>query len=108
MGIPIERPARIFCDNEAVYKNASDDTSTLKKKYQSIAYHLLRQSVAASIVIIYKGDGNTNLANNYMKGSLSGVKQMFLRRCIMVNEKINYIPNVHSRIQLRRRSLTLT
>ena len=65
MGIPLEGPARIFCDNEAVYRNASDATSTLKKKHQSIAYHLSRHSVAASIVIIYKEDSETNLAYMY-------------------------------------------
>ena len=108
IGIPIEGPARIFCNNEAVYKNASDATLTLKKKYQSIAYHFLRQSVAASIVIIYREDSDTNLTNICTKGSLSGEKQKFLREYLIVNEKINSIPNVHSKIQLRRRSLTLT
>ena len=89
LGIPLEGPARIFCDNEAVYRNASDATSTLKKKHQSIAYHLSRHSVAASIVIIYKEDGETNLADICTKGTLSKEKRKFLRGCIMVNEKVN-------------------
>ena len=89
LGIPLEGPARIFCDNEAVYRNASDATSTLKKKHQSIAYHLSRHSVAASIVIIYKEDGETNLADICTKGTLSKNKRKFLRGCIMVSEKVN-------------------
>jgi hypothetical protein len=52
MGIPIEAgPSRMFCDNEAVYKNASYAVSTLRKKHNSIAYHKVRESVAAGIVV---------------------------------------------------------
>ncbi|GFH50714.1 hypothetical protein CTEN210_07190 [Chaetoceros tenuissimus] len=36
MGVPIEGPTHIFCDNEAVYKNSSIAHSTLKKKHNSI------------------------------------------------------------------------
>ena len=38
-GIPIEGETNIFCDNEAVYKNASTPESVLHKKHHSIAYH---------------------------------------------------------------------
>jgi hypothetical protein len=38
-GVPIDGPTTIFCDNEAVYKNASLPESTLKKKHHSSAYH---------------------------------------------------------------------
>ena len=39
-GIPIDRPANVYCDNEAVYQNTVVPESTLKKKHYSIAYHL--------------------------------------------------------------------
>jgi hypothetical protein len=38
LGVPIDGPTNIFCDNEAVYKNTSLPESTLKKKHHSIAY----------------------------------------------------------------------
>jgi hypothetical protein len=93
MGIPLEGAARVFCDNEAVYKNASDPTSTLKKKHQSIAYHIARQSVAANIIIVYKEDGETNLADILTKGTLSRDRRIFLRSCIMTNIKVDLIPD---------------
>ena len=91
LGIPLDGPARIFCDNEAVYRSASDVTSVLKKKHQSIAYHLSRESVAAEIVIIYKEDGESNLADILTKGTLSKERRIYLRSCIMVDAKVNNI-----------------
>ena len=92
MGVPLEGAARVFCDNEAVYKNASEATATLKRKHQSIAYHLTRNSVAASIIVVYKEDGERNLADILTKGTLSADRRIFLRGCIMVSEKVNDIP----------------
>ena len=36
----------MFCDNEAVYKNASTPESTLEKKNVSICYHKCREDMA--------------------------------------------------------------
>ena len=41
-GVPIDRSNDIFCDNEAVYKNASTPESQLRKKHHSISYHMSR------------------------------------------------------------------
>ena len=51
-GGPIDGPTNVFCDNEAVYKNASlTESSTLKKKHHSISYrHQCREAVAAGTV----------------------------------------------------------
>jgi hypothetical protein len=46
MGIPCEGPAYIFGDNQSVLANTSIPDSTLKKKSQSIAYHLIREGAA--------------------------------------------------------------
>lgn len=37
MGIPIEGPADVFCDNESVVTNSTIPESTLKRKHNSIA-----------------------------------------------------------------------
>ena len=66
-GVPIEGPANIFCDNEAVYKNCSIPESTLKKKHHSIAYHFNREAVASGTVRIAKEDTATNLADLFTK-----------------------------------------
>jgi len=62
-GIPIEGPTNVFCDNEAVTKNATIPESTLKKKHNSIAYHRTREAVAAGTIRVTKEDGDTNLAD---------------------------------------------
>ena len=87
MGVPLEGPARIFCDNEAVYKNASFADSTLKKKHNSIAYHKVRESVAAGICYVIKEDTGSNLADILTK-SLPKQQRIYLRERIMINEKV--------------------
>ena len=67
MGIPLEEPTNVFCDNEAVVKNSTKPESTLKKKHNAIAYHRVREAQAAGIVRIAKEDGLTNLADIFTK-----------------------------------------
>jgi hypothetical protein len=67
MGVPLEEPCNVFCDNEAVVKNSTRPESTLKKKHQAIAYHRTREAQAAGTVRIAKEDGETNLADIFTK-----------------------------------------
>ena len=46
MGIPIEEPTYICGDNMSVLYNTSKPESTLKKKFNSIGYHFVHDSVA--------------------------------------------------------------
>jgi hypothetical protein len=62
-GIPIDGSANIFCDNKSVITNSTIPTSTLKKKHNSIAYHRVREAVAAGILRIAKVHTNDNLAD---------------------------------------------
>jgi hypothetical protein len=63
MGIPIDGPTNVFCDNESVFKNSTHPESTLKKKHNAIAYHRTREAIAASIVRIAWEDGRFNIAD---------------------------------------------
>jgi hypothetical protein len=62
-GAPIDGPANIFGDNKAVINNATVPTSTLKKKHNAIAYHRVREAVAAGTVQITKVHTTNNLAD---------------------------------------------
>ena len=62
-GIPIDGPASVFCDNKSVVTNSTIPTSMLSKKYNSIAYHRVRESVAAGINRIGKVHTKENLAD---------------------------------------------
>ena len=46
MGTPCESPSHVYGDDQSVLCNTTMPDSTLKKKSQSIAYHLIREGVA--------------------------------------------------------------
>ena len=63
MGVKVDAPTSVYCDNESVFKNASQPDSTLKKKHNAIAYHRTREAIAAKIIRVAWEDGNKNLAD---------------------------------------------
>ena len=81
-GVPIDGYTNVFCDNEAVFKNASIAESRLKKKHNSICFHRVRESVASLVQMIYKVDSKYNLADILTK-PLPAHTRVFLRRMIM-------------------------
>ena len=66
-GIPIDGPTNVFCDNQAVVKNTTVPESMLKKKHNSIAYHRVREAVAAGTMRIAYENTKTNLADLFTK-----------------------------------------
>ena len=66
-GVPIDRYTDIFCDNEAVYKNASTPESQLRKKHHSISYHMSREVVSSGAYRMEKEDTETNLSYIFTK-----------------------------------------
>jgi hypothetical protein len=63
MGIPLDGPANVFCDNEAVVNNTSKAESTLKKKHVAICYHRVREASAMGMIQIAKENTDTNLSD---------------------------------------------
>jgi hypothetical protein len=47
-GIPIKGAANMYCDNNSVVTNTSYPESKLNKKHNAIAYHKVREAVAAA------------------------------------------------------------
>ena len=66
-GVPIDGPAYIYCDNESVVNNSSKVESTLNKKHNSVAYHYVRNAVAASIITVAWINRDDNLADAFTK-----------------------------------------
>ena len=85
LGIPIDGPANVFCDNESVWKNSTFAESTLKKKHLSICFHTIRECVAAGIVIPHKVHTDSNLADMLTK-ALPPDKRKELRSRIMFSD----------------------
>ena len=77
-GVPINGPANVYCDNEAIYKNTVLPESTLKKKHHSIAYHRCREAVAAGMIRVAKQGTEKNLADLCTK-TLTVARRNFLR-----------------------------
>ncbi|MGH3056456.1 MAG: Ty1/Copia family ribonuclease HI, partial [Gaiellaceae bacterium] len=77
MGVAIDGATNVFCDNEAVVKNTTAPESTLKKKHNAIAYHRVREAVAAEMIRIAKEASTTNLADMLTK-PLPGPRLKFL------------------------------
>jgi hypothetical protein len=65
-----------------VTKNAIYPESTLKKKRNSIAYHRIREAVAAGTIRVTKEDEKTNLADVLTK-PLPQVTKEFLCNTVM-------------------------
>jgi hypothetical protein len=78
MGIPIAGPSYIYYHNNSVVINSSSPASTLKKKSNSIAYHCVRESVAADEQSVTYESTHTNLADLLTKPLNGGMHQDYL------------------------------
>ena len=63
MGIKVEGPSILMIDNQSVVANTTLPSSSLKKKHNSIAYHRMREAVAAGIIKVGFIRSATNLAD---------------------------------------------
>lgn len=52
MGVPIDGPTYVYCDNMSVVCNTTVPESMLKKKSNSIAYHAVREAVAMKELLV--------------------------------------------------------
>jgi hypothetical protein len=67
MGIPVLTPCLTLCDNETTIKNSTILESVFKKKHNAIAYHRVREAVAADILRINYINSADNLADMFTK-----------------------------------------
>ena len=74
MGIRVDGPTFILCDNRAVVLNSSRPEATLKKKHNQICFHRVREAVAAGICKVGFVNGDDNLADLLTK-TLTWVKR---------------------------------
>jgi hypothetical protein len=62
-GVPVEGPTNVFCDNQSVVTNVTNPESTLKKRHNSIAYHKVRECVAAEAMRVRHENGVDNCSD---------------------------------------------
>jgi Reverse transcriptase (RNA-dependent DNA polymerase) len=75
MGVPIDGPTYMYCDNMSVVNNTTAPQSVLKKKSNSIAYHAVREAVAMGELLIAYIKTNENLADVMTKALPGGEKR---------------------------------
>ena len=63
LGMPIDGPAMLFGDNQSVVINCTLSTSTLKKKHNAIAYHRVREAIAAGVINLAHVSSKDNVAD---------------------------------------------
>ncbi len=82
MGIPLSGPTYVHGDNKPQVTNSSRPESTLKKKYKSICYHVIRESVAMGETLLMHIRTGENLAN-FLTKTTSGAKRCKLVRGVV-------------------------
>ena len=63
LGVPIDGPTQMFGDNLSVVLNTTVPSSVLKKKHNSIAYHMVREAIAAGYIRFNHIDSDQNIAD---------------------------------------------
>jgi hypothetical protein len=63
LGVPIIGPTYMFGDNQSVITSSTIPTSTLSKRHNALAYHRVREAIAAKIIKLYHIDGKDNPAD---------------------------------------------
>jgi hypothetical protein len=56
LGVPIDGPANVLSDSQAVILSSTVPSSTLRQKHNVICYHRVHEAVAAGIIRITKVD----------------------------------------------------
>ena len=84
LGVPIDGACKVFADILSIVTNITQPESTLKKKHLGIAFHFVREVVAAGIVEAYHICLEENPANPLTKSILSTemkiIEEMFFHR----------------------------
>jgi hypothetical protein len=83
VGIPITGPTRVKCDNMSVVHNTAAPESMLKKKSNAIAYHFVREAVAAKVIRISYEPSKSNLADVLTKTHTGTERAEFMRKILL-------------------------
>jgi hypothetical protein len=63
LGVPIKGKSYMFGDNQAVVTNSTIPHSQLSKRHQALAYHKVREAIAAKMIAFYHVEGDKNPAD---------------------------------------------
>ena len=82
MGVPVPGPSFVLSNNQAGIFNTSRHESTLKKKSNSICYHVVRESVAMGEMLTGHVPSKLNLANLLTKVLFGSLRKTLVGRIL--------------------------
>jgi len=82
MGVPVDGLVLLLGDNLSVVLSTMVPSSTLKKKYQAICYHCVRECVAANIIRFAHIDSIDNIADVLTKPLPNDLFFNLVRPCL--------------------------
>ena len=63
LGVPVDTSTYMFGDNQSVITSSTIPHSSLAKQHNALAYHRVREAIAAKIIKFFHIDGTTNPAD---------------------------------------------
>jgi predicted DNA binding CopG/RHH family protein len=67
LGVPIDGPAWMFGDNQSVVTSATIPHSSLNKRHNALAYHRVREAIAAKVLYFKHVSGKNNVGDIFTK-----------------------------------------
>jgi hypothetical protein len=52
LGLPVDLPVKLYCDNQAAIRVATDDGETKRSKHINVRYHNIREKVASGLIAV--------------------------------------------------------
>ena len=82
LGVKVEQESLLLGDNLSVVLNTTIPSSQLKKKHNAIAYHRVREAVAASIIRFAHIDSKENIADILTKSVDKATFYHLTKKCL--------------------------
>ena len=85
LGVPINEPALLLCDNKSVVLNTTLPSSVLKKKHCAICYHQVHEACAGGIICFVHISSEENIADLLTKSLGKGTFYELTKRVLFCN-----------------------
>jgi hypothetical protein len=90
-GVPIDGPAWMFGDNQSVVTSSNLPHSPLTKRHNALAYHRVREAIAAKVMYFLHMEGSMNPADIMTKFLPWSTAKDFVTKLLMWRGDLNDI-----------------
>ena len=82
LGVPLDGPADVFCNNNSVVQSSMIPASVLKKKHNAVSFYKVRETIVAGAMCISHEGTDSNLVDLFSK-TLPGPRHHLLSSHIL-------------------------